>query len=118
VSFQEENITIQGKYPLGASITIPNGEEEEKYPAILMIHGTGNVDRNESHPKLKLNAFYELGPVLSPLGYKVPRQQHKRLSSGEQGGSHLYKPFQPRESPSTAENAGFRVMLFVIISPM
>jgi hypothetical protein len=43
---KEENVVIQSEVKLAGTVTIPNGESV--YPAVLILPGSGNSDRDGS----------------------------------------------------------------------
>ena len=44
MDIKEKNITIQGEYPIGTTITYD--DEKKKSPAVVIIMGTGKLDRD------------------------------------------------------------------------
>ena len=54
----EEKIKINGDVELGATIAYAN--KEEKRPLILLIAGTGNLDRDGNNKTIKLNIYKDL----------------------------------------------------------
>ncbi|WP_256989268.1 hypothetical protein [Bacillus sp. EB106-08-02-XG196] len=44
---KELELTIPGQFPLAATLTIPEGSIE-KYPIVVMVHGSGPTDRDSN----------------------------------------------------------------------
>lgn len=57
VEFQPEDLKLSG------TVTIPN--LDGTFPGVLLIPGSGQVDRNENHKKLRINAFYDIASYLA-----------------------------------------------------
>jgi pimeloyl-ACP methyl ester carboxylesterase len=55
------------KYRLAGTLTVPN--QNNLYPAVLLIPGSGQVDRDENHKKLRLNVFNDLSKFLAASGF-------------------------------------------------
>ncbi|MCZ8513531.1 alpha/beta hydrolase [Paenibacillus filicis] len=66
--YTEETITIQGAYPLGATLTLPLLEAGRKAPAILIVPGTGANDRDGNNRMLKMNLYKDLTQFLGEQG--------------------------------------------------
>ncbi|WP_433747211.1 alpha/beta hydrolase family protein [Falsibacillus pallidus] len=73
MNVKEKEIEIQGEHPIFGTISIP--EEEEIYPAVLIIAGSGAIDRNGNGPKGKFqfNLYRELAHRMAELGFIVLR---------------------------------------------
>ncbi|MEH7177568.1 alpha/beta hydrolase family protein [Neobacillus vireti] len=56
---KELEVTIQGQYPLAAALTLPNGRDE-KFPLVVMVHGSGPIDRDSNAKGMPMNIFKEL----------------------------------------------------------
>ena len=54
----EERIKIQGNVELGA--TIAYSDKKEKRPLVLLIAGTGSLDRDGNSLIMKLNIYKDL----------------------------------------------------------
>jgi pimeloyl-ACP methyl ester carboxylesterase len=63
----EEDISFKsGKYNLAGTLTFP--EESGSFPAVLLITGSGQVDRNENAKKLRINVFAQISRFLAENG--------------------------------------------------
>jgi pimeloyl-ACP methyl ester carboxylesterase len=79
----EKNVYINSKeFQLAGTLSLPDNNDNA--PAVLLIPGSGQVDRNENHKKIKLNAFYEISGFLSSHGFAVLRYDKRGV--GESGG--------------------------------
>ncbi|MBN2240333.1 MAG: alpha/beta fold hydrolase [Dehalococcoidales bacterium] len=58
-------------------------EEGKRFPAVLLIPGSGPVDRDENHKKAKLNVFFELSEYLTPSGFTVLRYDKRGVGESE-----------------------------------
>lgn len=63
---KEERIKIQGDVELGATIAYP--DKKEKRPLVLLIMGTGNLDRDGNGGGLKLNIYKDLSDYFVSQG--------------------------------------------------
>ena len=64
---KEERIIIPGEVNLGA--TIAYKDKEEKRPLLLLIMGTGSLDRDGNSFALKTNLYKDLSDMFVELGY-------------------------------------------------
>ncbi|HYK73495.1 MAG TPA: alpha/beta hydrolase [Pseudoneobacillus sp.] len=83
----EKEIMINGDNPIYGSLTIPS--EEEKYPAILIIAGSGPIDRNGNDRKGKYptNLYKELAEFMSSLGFVTLR--YDKIGTGKRTGDWM-----------------------------
>ncbi|MEH6995604.1 CocE/NonD family hydrolase [Neobacillus drentensis] len=65
---KEFEVTIPGQFPLAATLTIPEGSNE-KYPLVLMVHGSGQTDRDSNAKGMPMNIFKELSEVAATEGF-------------------------------------------------
>lgn len=56
ITFKSDLLKISG------TLILP--ESEYKLPVVLMVPGSGQVDRNENHPRMPLNLFFEIAAHL------------------------------------------------------
>ncbi len=86
--FSREEVEIPGKYRLSASLTMP-ADRETKGPAVLVVAGSGEVDRdgNVSGFKFKLDTYKELAEWLSGQGIAVLCYDKRGVGKSE--GSYL-----------------------------
>lgn len=83
MQFREKKITIQGEYPIGATITYE--DEKKKSPAVVIIMGTGKLDRDGNGFGFHSNMYKELAHTFAACGY-VSARYDKRGTHGS-GGS-------------------------------
>lgn len=83
MEFKEKNITLQGAYPIGATITYE--DEKKKSPAVVIIMGTGKLDRDGNGFGFHSNMYKELAQTFAACGY-VSARYDKRGTHGS-GGS-------------------------------
>ncbi|WP_047150696.1 alpha/beta hydrolase family protein [Aneurinibacillus tyrosinisolvens] len=82
-TFQEENVTVSGEFPLKGTITIPVNAEQ-RYPAVLIIPGTGKNDRDGNSSLLRMNLYKDLAEFVANLGFVTLR--YDKRGAGESGG--------------------------------
>ncbi|MGG1684615.1 alpha/beta hydrolase family protein [Pseudalkalibacillus sp. NRS-1564] len=82
---REIDVMVKGEFDLSATLTLPSNSEE-KYPVIVMIHGSGPVDRDENAKSLKINAFKEFTTILTSEGYATLRYDKRGI--GESRGDY------------------------------
>ncbi len=74
---------IESAVELRGTLTIPEGDSE-KYPAVLIIPGTGALNRDGNAKGLELNLYRELAEWLSGQGFVTLRYDKRGV--GESGG--------------------------------
>mgnify|MGYP000212266032 CR=1 FL=1 len=80
--YREEQVTIDGKYALKGTMTIPEGTGE-KHPAVLMIAGSGKVDRDGNAGKALKNAYTELIDRVGGMGFVTLRYDKRGVGESE-----------------------------------
>lgn len=85
--YREEEVIIQGHYPLAATLGIPQGEGP--FPAVVIVAGSGNGDRDGNIPKAKLhpNMYRDLAAFLGGLGFVTLRAD--KQGTGKSGGDFI-----------------------------
>ena len=79
----EREVTFQaGSFRLAGTLLLPGAAG--LYPAVLLLPGSGQVDRNENSKKLPINALREIAQHLASLGIATFRYD-KRGVGGSQG---------------------------------
>ncbi|MFY4775681.1 alpha/beta hydrolase [Metabacillus sp. RGM 3146] len=82
----EENVTIQGEFKLAGTIARP-AIQKRSIPAILILPGTGDSDRDGNGSKLNMNIYRDLAQALARMGYAVLRFD-KRGSHESEGDKY------------------------------
>ncbi|HBI85523.1 MAG TPA: hypothetical protein DDX71_04450 [Ruminococcus sp.] len=67
----EKQITIQGEYPIGTTITYE--DESRKSPAVVIIMGTGKLDRDGNGFGFRSNLYKDLAQVFADCGCVTAR---------------------------------------------
>lgn len=92
-SFQEKGIEIKGAVTLKGTFTIPDGEFQ-KYPAVLIVSGAGDIDRDGtiSALNIKTNIYKDLAEMITNLGFVTLRYDKRGVgkSSGELIGTGMW----------------------------
>lgn len=83
MQFREKKMTIQGEYPIGATITYE--DESRRSPAVVIIMGTGKLDRDGNGFGLHSNLYQDLAHTFAACGC-VSARYDKRGTHGS-GGS-------------------------------
>lgn len=87
-SSMRENVTIKGQYDLSGTLLIPS-IYQEKFPAVVLVAGSGEVDRNGNAVKLKfnMNIYKELAQTITELGFITLRYDKRGV--GESKGNFM-----------------------------
>ncbi len=87
IKFQEEKVVIDGKFSLAGTLTVPEGIGP--FPAVLLVAGSGDGDRDGNSKKGKLfpNMYKDLAEFISGLGFVTLRVDKR--GAGESGGNYL-----------------------------
>ncbi|OLN22185.1 hypothetical protein BTO30_10560 [Domibacillus antri] len=83
----EKEIMIQGNDPIFGTLTFP--EEDVTYPALLLLPGSGPVDRdgNDRKGKYQTNLYKDLAHFMTGLGFAVLR--FDKRGTGKRGGDWM-----------------------------
>ncbi|KAA9031606.1 alpha/beta hydrolase family protein [Niallia endozanthoxylica] len=65
---ENEYVTIESQFTLKGTLTVPT-DFKEKYPAILIIPGTGMTNRDGNDKGITLNLYKDLTDFLTSLGF-------------------------------------------------
>ncbi|MEH7344617.1 alpha/beta hydrolase [Bacillus sp. JJ1532] len=79
---KEFEVMIKGQYPLAATLSIPEGNLE-KYPLIVMVHGSGPIDRDSNAEGMPMNIFKELSDVASSEGFASIRYDKRGVGASK-----------------------------------
>ncbi|MCI3918768.1 alpha/beta hydrolase [Paenibacillus sp. TRM 82003] len=82
----EHEITIPGAYPLGATLALPAGSADERFPVVIMIHGSGPIDRDSNAKGMPIQAFREFSDLAVSLGFAALRYDKRGV--GASGGNY------------------------------
>jgi len=83
VTFSNNGITLAGTMALPAT--------DGPYPAVVMVPGSGQVDRDESHKKMKINTFNEFARLLADRG--IASLRYDKRGVGESQGDYYATGF-------------------------
>jgi len=73
-----------GKYRIAGTISTPN--TGNVFPAVLLIPGSGQINRDENHRKLRLNVFHDFARFLADCGFASLRYDKRGV--GASGGNY------------------------------
>ncbi len=83
MTFREKEVTIQSKGALKGTLSIPENCEE-KAPAILIISGSGTLDRNgKVNKKIDLKLYGQIAEYLTTLGFINLRYDKRGVAASE-----------------------------------
>ena len=84
VSFPSNGLKLSG------TVTVP--DKDGNFPAVLFIPGSGQVDRDENHKKLRLNVFHDLAESLCACDFASLRYDKRGVgaSSGNYWKTGFY----------------------------
>ena len=87
MNYREEEVIIQGHYPLAATLGVPEGEGP--FPAVVIVAGSGNGDRDGNIQKAKLNPnmYRDLATFLGGIGCVTLRADKR--GTGKSGGDFI-----------------------------
>lgn len=80
----EENVIIKGQYNLVGTIAMPK-RDEEKLPAVLLISGSGHIDRDGYVAPMKLDThlYKDVAHLITSLGYISLRIDKRGVGKSE-----------------------------------
>ncbi|WP_299088858.1 alpha/beta hydrolase [uncultured Metabacillus sp.] len=83
-SIVEELVSFKSDVTLKGTIACPNTDDDQ-YPAIIMINGSGGADRdgNMKKPALVTNLYKELAHFLTDLGFVTLRYDKRAVGESE-----------------------------------
>jgi alpha-beta hydrolase superfamily lysophospholipase len=89
---------ISGDYQFAGTLATPDAGGS--FPAVLFIPGSGQVDRDENHKKLRLNVFAELASHFADNGIATLRYDKRGV--GASGGNFWETGFHDNAEDATA----------------
>lgn len=86
--FDEKSNVVNGTYELKGTMITPKNKQK-KYPTVVLVAGSGEIDRNGNSAKMNLNIniYKELAEVIASLGFITYRYDKRGV--GESGGNYL-----------------------------
>lgn len=75
-------VSIDGEYVLSGTLTIPD-VEDSKFPAVLIIAGSGDADRDGNMPGMPMNIYKELAQYLTSKGFATLRYDKRGTHKSE-----------------------------------
>ncbi|WP_226669898.1 alpha/beta hydrolase [Metabacillus litoralis] len=84
LSIKEELFSVEKDITLRGTLAIPQSDQE-RFPAIILINGSGSADRdgNMKKPKLITNLYKELAHFLTNLGFLTLRYDKRSVGESE-----------------------------------
>lgn len=82
----EQEVQIEAEYALAGTLTLPDNGAE-KHPVVIMVHGTGEVDRDENARRMPINVFKEMSDLAVDHGFATLRYDKRGIGKSE--GSYL-----------------------------
>ncbi|MBY0146909.1 S9 family peptidase [Neobacillus niacini] len=79
---KEMEVMVQGEYPLAATLTYPEGESQ-KYPLVVMVHGSGPTDRDSNAKGMPMNIFKQLSEVVAAEGFASIRYDKRGVGASK-----------------------------------
>src|SRR3954447_23902598 len=79
---KEIEVVIQGQFPLAATVTIPEGSSE-KFPLVVMVHGSGPIDRDSNAKGMPMNIFKELSDLVVAEGFASIRYDKRGVGASK-----------------------------------
>nr|WP_263323360.1 alpha/beta hydrolase [Neobacillus sp. Marseille-Q6967] len=79
---KEIEVTIEGQYLLAATLTLPEGGLE-KYPLVVMVHGSGPIDRDSNAKGMPMNVFKELSDLVVAEGFASIRYDKRGVGASK-----------------------------------
>jgi uncharacterized protein len=93
-----------GELDLAGTMTLP--ESDGPFPGVLLLTGSGQVDRNENSRKICLNAFYDLSHYLAMNG--IASLRYDKRGIGQSAGDYWETGFYDRNQDAMAALRFFR----------
>jgi len=93
IHFTSGTVQIEG--------TILSPDSDGKFPAVILIPGSGQLDRDENHKKIHLNAFREIAEFLAK--HNVATLRYDKRGVGTSGGNYWETGFY--DNVADAESA-------------
>ena len=98
VALEREVVFSSDSVRLSGTLAIP--DTGGRFPGVLLIPGSGQIDRNENHKKLRLNVFHDLSGFLAANGFATLRYDKRGV--GSSGGKYWETGFYDNVSDALA----------------
>lgn len=82
MGFKKQEIIIPGTYPLSGILTLPSNDRE-RHPVVIMMHGSGDIDKDGNAKQLNINVFKELSDILVENGFATLRYDKRGVGQSE-----------------------------------
>ena len=82
----ENEVFIKAKFNLAGTLTIPNNPKPTKLPAVLLIAGSGKMDRDVNAPQIKTNIFKLLSKFFVEQG--IISLRYDKRGCGKSAGDY------------------------------
>jgi hypothetical protein len=84
MTIEHEVTFYSGSHILAGTLTLPDAPGlEGTFPGVLLIPGSGQVDRNENAKKLHINAFQEIAADLASQGFASLRYDKRGVGESQ-----------------------------------
>lgn len=83
MDIKEKRVTVKGEFPIGATVTYT--DENKRSPAVVIIMGTGKLDRDGNGFGFHSNLYKDLADTFAECGYVSAR--YDKRGTHESGGS-------------------------------
>jgi pimeloyl-ACP methyl ester carboxylesterase len=87
-----------GGIELAGTIALP--DSGGPFPAVILIAGSGPIDRNENHKKMRINAFYDISQYLAKNG--IASLRYDKRGVGSSGGDYHTTGFNDHAADARA----------------
>jgi uncharacterized protein len=81
MTIERDVIFASGSLHLAGTLRLPDADGQ--WPAVLLVPGSGQVDRNENASKLRINAFHDIAVHLSEQGIATLRYDKRGVGASE-----------------------------------
>lgn len=82
--FTEREVIVAGEYQLSATLTIPKEHDvTTKYPAIVIVSGSGGADRDGNIKSLPSNTYKHLASFLTSIGFVTIRYDKRGIGQSQ-----------------------------------
>ncbi|MEH7113976.1 alpha/beta hydrolase [Neobacillus niacini] len=79
---KEIEVMIPGAFPLAATLTLPNGGNGT-FPLVVMVHGSGPIDRDSNAKGMPMNIFREISDLVVAEGFASIRYDKRGIGASK-----------------------------------